>query len=161
MSAFLIRDAIWPQDRAAAESFIHGSQLFEKAIEPNRRLDSQIAPEFFDVLMDEVAKNGGIVRVAESDGRAVGWVVAYPQIDNLYILESERRYFSISELFVDESVRGQGIGRALIAVCETHAKAEGFKILKIGVLAANHRAERIYEEAGYRPYGMTLRKYID
>jgi GNAT superfamily N-acetyltransferase len=160
MTNLTIRDAQWPQDREAAKGFIDGSQRFEKAFEPNRRVDGAVAEAFIDELLGEMTKNAGIARIAQVEGRAVGWVVAWPETGAAFILEEERRSVFISELFVDEAVRGQGIGRALIAICEDWARARGIGILMIGVLARNDRAVGIYTQAGYAPYGMTLRKYI-
>ncbi|MGH6871432.1 MAG: GNAT family N-acetyltransferase [Rhizomicrobium sp.] len=160
MMKFVIRDAIWPQDRAAARSFIDGSQKFEKTFEPNRRVDSTVASEYFDVLIDAAANHGGIVRIAEAGGRAAGWVVAWIELDDPYVLAEELRYAYISELFVEEDFRGMGIGRALIGECEAWGRAQGTRVMQIGVLPGNDRAAKIYGRAGYAPYGWRLRKYI-
>jgi GNAT superfamily N-acetyltransferase len=160
MSAFAIRDAQWPQDRQAALGFIDGLQRFEKQFEGNRRVDATVAAEFFDVLMGQVADHGGIVRVAESGGSAAGWAVAWPEMDDVYVVAEERRFVYISELFVAEDMRGAGIGRALIASCEDWAKTQGIGVIQIGVLPGNLRAAEIYARADYAPYATRLRKYL-
>ena len=160
MSDVTIRDAVWPRDRAAALSFIDGLQKVEYAYEPNRRLDAKVAAEFLDVLMNELAERHGIVRIAERDGRALGWAVAWPDLDDVYVVEAERRFLYISELFVVEDARGGGVGRALIASCEDWARGQDIRIAKIGVLAGNRRAAAVYERAGYAPYAARLRKYL-
>ena len=160
MSAFTIRDARWPEDREAAAGFIDGLQRFEHDFEPNRRVDPLAGIEYLDVLLDAATKKEGIVRIAEADGRAVGWTVAYPEADSLFVVPEERRFVYIAELYVAEGLRGTGIGRALIAVCEDWARANGFRILKIGAHADNTRAAETYKRAGYAPYALQLRKYI-
>jgi ribosomal protein S18 acetylase RimI-like enzyme len=160
MSAFTIRDAVWPQDEAAALSFIDGSQAYEHAFEPNRRLDGRVAAEFLPVLMKAMADHHGIARMAERDGRAIGWVVAWPEDDDLYVIAQERRIVYISELFVAEEARGQGVGRALIGHCEDWARAQGIGLMHIGVLPGNTRAVAIYRRAGYATYALRLRKYL-
>lgn len=155
-----IRGAVWPADKAAAISFIDGLQRYEHAVEPNRRTDATVAAEYFDVLMDAVAEHHGIVRIAEADGRAIGWAVAWHELDDMYVVAEERRFVYISELYVEEAARGTGVGRSLIAACDDWARAEGVVIVKIGVLTRNERAEAVYRAAGFEPYALRLRKYL-
>jgi GNAT superfamily N-acetyltransferase len=160
MSALAIRDAVWPGDRKAAVSFIDGLQRYEHGVEPNRRIDASVGAEYLDVLLAAVAEQDGIVRIAELDGRAIGWGVAWHDLDDMYVVAEERRFVYISELYVEEAARGGGIGRALIASCEDWARAQGICIVKIGVLAGNTRAAAVYARAGYAPYATRLRKYL-
>ena len=53
----------------------------------------------------------------------------------------------VSYLWVDESVRGRGIGTALLVAVEEHAKSKGCKV----VLVATHsfQAPAFYERLGY------------
>ena len=157
----MIRDAQWPKDRETALAFIDGLQRYEHGVEPNRRTDAAVAAEYFDVLMAAVAENGGLVRIAEHDGRAVGWAVAWPERDEIYVRDEERLYLYISELYVDEALRGGGIGLALIASCEDWARAQGIAQSRIGVLAENSRAAQVYARAGYRAYAIRLAKRLD
>jgi len=160
MTGAVIRDAVWPDDRAAALSFIDGLQAYEHAVEPNRRIDAEVAAEYFGVLMKAVDGYGGIVRIAETDGRAVGWAVAWRDLDDLYVVEAMRPYLHISELYVEEGLRGTGIGRALIAACEDWGRAQGLAAAKIGVLAANTRAANVYARAGFAPQSARLVKRL-
>ena len=54
--------------------------------------------EFLDVLMGDVLKHNGIVRIAEVDGIASGWAVAWPDLDDMYVVPEERSFLYISEL---------------------------------------------------------------
>lgn len=157
----VIRDAVWPDDRAAAEGFIDALQRFEHDFQPNRRIDDAIGREYFDVLLEAVRKNGGIVRIAEHEGRAVGWAVAWPETDAIYVREEDRRYLYISELYVEAGLRGQGVGPALIAACEDWARRQGLEFSRIGVIDGNTRAESVYRRAGYAPYALRLAKRLD
>lgn len=159
MSAFHVRDAELPRDRPAFLEFIMGSQRFEHAFEPNRRLDDTVAADYLEPLLRKVAETGGRIAVAE-DGRArtLGWGVVLEAQDDIYVIASERRFAYIAELFVVEAARGTGVGRALIAACEAWARAQGHSVMQIGVLPGNARARAIYERAGYSPYGLQLRR---
>jgi hypothetical protein len=72
MSEFTIRDARWPDDEAAAVSFIDGLQRYESVFESNRRLDGAVGAEFFAELVKHAAENEGRIFVAERNGAAVG-----------------------------------------------------------------------------------------
>jgi GNAT superfamily N-acetyltransferase len=155
---FSIRDAR-PADRPYFLDFIMELQRFEGAFEPNRRLDSPVAEEYLVLLEKDVAKDGKIF-VAEHDGTPVGWGIVHAREDDIYVLAEERRHAYISELFVNEAMRGSGVGRALIAACEDWARAQKLKVMQIGVLPGNVRAKAIYENAGYSDYAVQLRKYL-
>jgi GNAT superfamily N-acetyltransferase len=78
----------------------------------------------------------------------------------LYVIEQQRTYGYIAELFVNEDARSLGVGRTLIAACEAESRRLGLGQIMIGVLAGNSRAARIYARAGYSPYSSELRKYL-
>jgi ribosomal protein S18 acetylase RimI-like enzyme len=156
-----IREADLARDRAALHSFIMGSQHFEHAIEPNRRLDAPVAAEHLERLLGYLKENDGRMFVAEgTDGALLGWAVVGEFKGEPFVVADERDYAYIFELFVVETTRGQGVGRALIAACEEWARTENFKTIQIGVLFGNTRAAKIYREAGYSDYALELRKYL-
>jgi GNAT superfamily N-acetyltransferase len=156
----LIRDFDEARDRAAALAFIDGSQAYEHAFEPDRRLDGAVAGEHYAVLMARVAKKRGRIFMACEGARALGWAVFHHDENMIYVVEAERAFGYIAELFVVEDARGRGIGRALIEACEAHARAEGLGHIMIGVLARNKRTADIYAQAGYAPYAVEMRKYL-
>ena len=156
-----IREADLARDRAALLSFIMGSQHFEYAIEPNRRLDTPVAGEHLERLLGHLKDHDGRMYVAEGEsGALTGWAVVGEFKGEAFVVPEERDYAYIFELFVVEAVRGEGVGRALIAACEDWARAKNFKTIQIGVLSGNARAAKIYREAGYSDYALELRKYL-
>ncbi|HUO93234.1 MAG TPA: GNAT family N-acetyltransferase [Rhizomicrobium sp.] len=160
MSAFRIREARLPDDRNALLGFILGSQHFEHEFEPDRRLDAPVAEEYFAQLSAEVSRRNGKIFVAEANGELLGWGVAHERENEIFVVADERLAGHITELYVIEAWRGKGVGRALIAACETWAKSRRLKTMTIGVLAGNARARRIYEANGFAPYAVELRKYL-
>ena len=159
--SFHIRPAQLPRDEPAFLGFILGLQRFEHDFEPNRRLDDAVAGDYLGPLLRRVAEKGGAVFAAEDDrGGAIGWGVVLEAEDDIYVIAGERRHAYIAELFVVETARGTGVGRALIAACEDWARRGGHNVLQIGVLPGNTRARAIHEQAGYSPYAVQLRKKI-
>lgn len=156
----MIRDARLPEDQPAILRFIDGSQAYEAAFEPNRRLDGQVAAEHFARLLKDVQDNQGRMFVAEVDRRVVGWACCSAQDHGVFVKDDERRYGYLSEVYVDEAYRGRHIGRALIAACEDHVRALGLRTVFIGVLSGNARAISAYRSAGFADYALELRKYL-
>ena len=161
MSGFRIREGRLPDDEPIARSFIPGLQTFEHILEPDRRLDPAVAGEFWAVLASRVAERQGRIFIAEDEAEsAVGWAVCFTDENEIYVEADVRRFGLVSELFVVESARGQGVGRALIAACETHFRSLNLRSMMIGVLAKNANARRSYLAAGFSPYSEYLQKML-
>ena len=154
-----IRVARLPDDEPAILSFIWGLQKFENAFEANRRLDPAFAAEHWPVMKARAAERGAIF-IAEAAGKPVGWALVLDEPGDVFVEQPERRHGFIAELFVEDSVRGRGHGRALIAACEDWTRARGLKILIINVLARNDKAVAVYDRNGFAPYNLNLRKYL-
>lgn len=159
-ASFSIREACRPDDEPLMIRFIDALQRFEHAFEPNRRIDPRAGADYLPELLKRVDAMNGRIFIAETDGRPAGWSVFHTQDNMVFVVEEERRHGYIAELFVMEEMRGRGIGRALIAACGDAARALGLKLIMIGVLAGNTRAQSVYEAAGFAPYAMELRKYM-
>ena len=156
-----IRSFRLPDDRSAVLSFIDGALAFEHAFEPNRRLDRKVADDYLAELAKAVAEREGEIFVAEdAHGTSVGWGVVHLSEDDVYVVDGERGFAYISELYVVEEMRAQGIGRALIGACEDWARKRGINVMQIGVLPGNERAHTIYRRGGYSDYGIQMRKYL-
>lgn len=155
-----IRDFDPARDTPAALAFIMGLQLYEHQFEPDRRLDPAVAEEFLPEILKRVAANHGRIFMAEEDGDAIGWAAFAVEQNLLYVVEAERAYGYITELFVSEIARGKGVGRALISACEEEARRQGLKQIKIGVVTKSTRTAEVYAKAGYGPYSSELRKYL-
>lgn len=154
-----IRAVRLPDDEPAILSFIWGLQKFENAFEPNRRLDPDFADQHWADVRRQVAQRGAMF-IAESDDGPVGWVFVVEEAGDLFVREGERRYGFIAELFVEETARGAGHGRALIATCEDWTRGRGMTNLIIGVLSGNDKAAAVYHRDGFAPYNLFMRKYL-
>lgn len=87
-----------------------------------------------------------IVYVAEvGDGRVVGW--AQVCLINLLILPC---HAEIGGLVVDESWRGVGIGRQLMATAEQWARQQGCAEVRLRSNTAREEAHHFYGALGYR-----------
>lgn len=82
--------------------------------------------------------------VAELNGQAVGFAIAYPG----FATDHGGRGLHIADLYVDESLRGQGIGRALMAAVARHGRELSALWLVWDVWIRNETAKAFYERIG-------------
>jgi L-amino acid N-acyltransferase YncA/DNA-binding transcriptional ArsR family regulator len=90
--------------------------------------------------------------VAEIDGEVVGWAAAGPT-------STRPVYSGVAEtsVYVDESHRGRGVGRALIHRQVTAADAAGLWTLQAAIFPENRAAIALHHSAGYRTLGVRER----
>ncbi len=157
----MIREARLPQDEPAILSFVTGLQDYEAGFESDRRRDPEFAVEHWRAVQHRCAEKHGAMFIAEDGGEPVGWAFAHEEHGELFIKEPERRHGFLAELFVVPQARSKGHGRALMAACEDWSRGRDHKLLIVGVLAHNSRAIRSYEGAGYAPYTLFLRRYLE
>jgi GNAT superfamily N-acetyltransferase len=84
------------------------------------------------------------VLVALKDGLVVGWI----QVGHQLSLESGAQA-EILGLVVDEGIRGQGIGPALVAAAETWARSRGLAILRVRSNLIREATRRFYLGLGF------------
>lgn len=82
------------------------------------------------------------------DGEAVGQVNCFAGFSTF----AARPLLNIHDIVVHASVRGRGIGQALLAWAEQQARELGCCKLTLEVLSNNARAMASYEQAGFAPY---------
>jgi L-amino acid N-acyltransferase YncA len=83
--------------------------------------------------------------VAEQDGQVVGWTAISPV--------SERKvYAGVGEtsVYVTESARGRGVGKALLFRQVNEADANGLWTLQTSVFPENRASLALHHSAGYR-----------
>jgi predicted N-acetyltransferase YhbS len=102
-----------------------------------------------DVLERALASASGLALVAEEQGEVVGFVCAHDLGFRGYL----------SELAVDEQVRGRGIGAALVGAVEQRLAERG---CSLAIADVWYEAEGFYRRLGWgQPDVVLLRKYLD
>jgi len=85
------------------------------------------------------------VAVAVDESRAVvGWIHVFGN----RLVESEPDA-EIGGLVVDESVRGRGVGTALVAAAEAWARERGYPVVSVRSNVIRKEAHEFYQERGY------------
>jgi GNAT superfamily N-acetyltransferase len=95
--------------------------------------------------------------VAEVGGRVVGLATVHI----LSVLNRPRDVAWLTSLVVDESARGSGVGRGLVAAVEDFARASGCE--RLSVTTQEHRADAhaFYERLGLPQTGRRFGKQLD
>ena len=135
-------------------------QAFERSIESNRVEPEAIRGKYVDHLFAECAKSGGCILVAEQSGQVVGFVCVLCRVESREIVEKEREYAYITDLVVLDRHRKAGIGTELMRAAESRAFSRGATRIRIGVLAANAGAHRLYHKLGYSDREVVLEKRL-
>jgi ribosomal protein S18 acetylase RimI-like enzyme len=63
---------------------------------------------------------------------------------------------TVHDIAVDPAHRGQGIGQAVFAAVEAHARALGCCKVTLEVLSGNVQAQRSYERFGFEQYSLSV-----
>lgn len=74
-----------------------------------------------------------------------GFIQLYPLFSSWYAT----RIWFLSDLFVAQAARGQGIARALVAAAETFARAESSRSIMVEIPHSEPHLVTFYERAGY------------
>jgi len=128
--AMLLRAAT-PSDREPVTAFVFAA-LRAHGIEPDDS-DRDVGQLGAHPEKDEL--------VAELDGVVVGIILVEP-------LGAEEGW--ISKLFVDESARGRGLGKALLSAAVARAKERGWKALHLRTRTVFTAAIALYERTGWQ-----------
>lgn len=103
-------------------------------------------------LCDDLAKMPGAISwLAIQDGQPVGLLNALPG----YSTFKARPLLNVHDIAVKPEYRGQGVGQALLAAAEAHARALGGCKLTLEVLSGNAQALRSYERFGFEQYSLS------
>jgi ribosomal protein S18 acetylase RimI-like enzyme len=155
----MIRDYDPARDREGVRACFAELQDVERGLEPAMPEGRAVAEAYVDFMLARCAEWDGAVMVAEERGAVVGFICVWacvPPDD-----PSEVRFSAhVSDLVVLAAWRGRGIGRALLARGEAYARSRGAERLRIGVLAKNADARRLYAASGFREVYVLLTKAL-
>ena len=86
----------------------------------------------------------GLLLGARNEGRLVGYACLYWHFSSLEACEC----VLMNDLFVDESARGQGVGRALIEATAAVASEREVPFVEWSTAPDNKTAQRLYDSTG-------------
>lgn len=135
-------------------------QEFERRIDPRMPPGADIADAYIAEMFGRCKECGGRILVAEVDGSVAGYATILPRVKTEQLEDGNLEYGLISDLVVLEKYRQLGLGQKLLEAAELYAKACKVRYLRIGVLAGNPVAEKLYASAGFSPLYTELEKRL-
>jgi GNAT superfamily N-acetyltransferase len=103
----------------------------------------------------EAAQQDDEVLIAERSGVPVGCLHMVSVRDFF-----GRAHAHISVIATTQAAEGTGVGRSLMAHAETWSRQRDLSLLTLNVFAANARARRVYERAGFAPEVLKYSKQL-
>jgi ribosomal protein S18 acetylase RimI-like enzyme len=109
-------------------------------------------------IQQRLARSRGIEHpiLAELDGKVVG----FASLRLLNYLSEDVPYAEISELFVLERYRRQGIARTLLTELELRARAAGASSVALLTAPDNDTALALYRAMGFQEFSIALQKWF-
>lgn len=153
----LIRPAK-PADRAQLVAHIATLQDAVRRLSPRLRPGRSMAAAYYAQLRRRCVRWKGTILVAESGEQIVGFTAVLAAVPFTELDEPRGTYGLVTDLFVARPFRQYGLGRRLLTQAERHARHCGASELRIGVLARNDPAVRLYRKTGFRPWFQVMQK---
>lgn len=100
-----------------------------------------------------LASGSANVRVAERDGRVVGFVVTGPSRDEARDDGAPASTGELRAIYIEPALERTGVGAALMVTALADLAAAGFSEATLWVLDTNARGRTFYERGGWRPDG--------
>ncbi len=103
-------------------------------------------PALRDFLAGRLSRGDSTIFIARDErGAASGFVQLYPLFSSLALQPA----WLVSDLYVNETARRQGVGEALMNAARGHAEASGACGLQLETAKSNLAGQALYERLGY------------
>jgi len=147
-------------DRPVVEAFHEALYLEHRASVMPAGMERLFAYRSFEtVLAEDVAAMlrdpSVVVLLAIGDGEAVGYITGTIENDERRVI---RRKGVVGDWYVDESVRGAGIGRRLFETLETIFVEAGCGLVEVATWPFNEGTRKALDRLGYSEIQITYRK---
>ena len=116
------------------------------------QLGYSVSPEEVAARLEAVHDHGHPVFIAERHGEIAGCLTT----SVMQVLHRPAPVGRIAMLVVDETLRGQGIGSALVRAAETALAARGCALMEVTSNFKLTDAHRFYEQLGYQQTSVRL-----
>jgi ribosomal protein S18 acetylase RimI-like enzyme len=123
-----------------------GKRTVMDSVSTLRRAAEDEVVESFNGLLETVTLRPHVALIAEVESRAVGFLLALDSLPDEVTGEDQA---FVAYMAVEPSLRGAGIGAALLERAEDEARRRGVPYMALMVTEENAAARALYERAGY------------
>jgi ribosomal protein S18 acetylase RimI-like enzyme len=154
-------EAYQPSDFAALVAFVEAIQEHERELVPELKPGPEVGKRYAEMLTRVVAERDGCIIVARADAEAVGFACAWvDKDDDPLVRDNARIHAYVSDIFVDQNWRRQGMASLLMDEIEAKMRSRGCSRIRICSKAANQLAVACYTARGYQPYEIIFAKRL-
>lgn len=124
----------------------------------SRILNDDAADYFFGYATGLLSRKDTLTLVADDGGRIVGYLIATKQRRPPIYHHTQVAY--LSDSFVAETHRGQGILRGFMGELHKWCKSESITAIDVQIFEANKDAQTVYRKLGFHDYRILLRQEV-
>lgn len=135
-------------------------QDYERTIVPSMPSGDSICTEYISQMLQKCERYTGYILVAVVNDRVVGYISIFTKMVSDEIDDGNEEFGQIGDVVVLDKHRANGYGKILIEEAHELAKAQGVRILRIGVLGQNKMAVDLYRSLGFEVFSLQLQKSI-
>lgn len=151
-----------PADLATVTAFVEAIQEHERAMAPELKPGHEIGDSYTADLLRSVAAQRGAILLARASGETIGFACAWVEVEDDPLLREEARpHAYVSDLFVVDTWRRQGVARLLMDALEVRLRRGGCRRIRVCSKAGNVMALDCYAAMGYRPYEVIFSKSLE
>jgi len=148
-------------DLPALVAFVEALQDEARRTATDLRRGRDICDAYARLLIQEARQRNGIVLLAKLGSEAIGFACAWvEQDDDLLLQHDARRHAYISDIFVAETARRQGVATRLLKAIEAEMRHRGCRRARVHAKAGNRAALKCYEARGYDRYEIIYSKSL-
>jgi ribosomal protein S18 acetylase RimI-like enzyme len=154
-------DAFRSSDLAGVIRFVEEIQEYERIDAADLKAGIEIGADYANFLVRTVAERNGCILMARTEFGAIGFACAWiEEGDDPLVREDARSHAYVSDVFVEQAWRRQGVASRLLQAIEAEMRHRGCQRIRICSKAANQVAIQCYEKAGYQPYEIMFAKRL-
>jgi ribosomal protein S18 acetylase RimI-like enzyme len=152
-------------DRTAFVGLMEELQDYLVSIDELKRIRRmpEYGESYTQRTLQNVAKNNGVIYVAETKGQIVGLVVGiiHEQTKEELLEHVPFKRGVVLELVVKDAYRKSGVGTLLMREMEAYFKHKGCSVAGVDVFSCNKNAYRLYWKLGYRDRDIWMTKKLE
>lgn len=160
----MIQITPYKDNKVSLISFLEALQDHIIQVDPLKRFirHPDYGERYADELIDQVAKQNGMIYFAENEGKAVGMIIGIiEELSERDLLECKHsKIGTILQLYVTEEYRKQSVGSLLMDKMESYFTDQGCDVIYVGILEPNKHAHKFYKKKGYEDRVIELMKKI-
>jgi ribosomal protein S18 acetylase RimI-like enzyme len=149
MTTVLVRRAEAGDEGRLAQLIAH---VHEMHVADQPRVFKPLAPDVAERWFAEtLAKPSTFIWLAEQDGAALGYALAFARESAETVFCYARRWYDLDQIAVAPGARERGVARQLVQAVLQAARADGAASVDLATWAFNQRAQSAFQRLGFTP----------